>query len=44
MSVDPPDIMLVEFFCEKYLSAMDKYIIVVPAHLNWVQIKHLMRN
>ena len=24
MSIDPPDIMFVEFFCEKYLSAKDK--------------------
>ena len=28
MSVDPPDIMFVEFFHEKYLLAMDKYIMV----------------
>ena len=24
MSIDPPDIMFVEFFCKKYLSAKDK--------------------
>ena len=41
MNTAPLDIM---FFCEKYLLAMDEYIVVIPAHLHWVQIKHLMRN
>ena len=29
---------------EKYLSAMDKYIMVLPTYLHYVQVKHLMRN
>ena len=41
MSIDPPDIV---FFCEKYLLAMDKYIMVIPARPHWVQIKHLIKN
>ena len=44
ISIDPPDIMFVEFFCEKYLSAMGKYIMVISPCPDWVQIKHLMRN
>ena len=44
MGADPPDVMFVEFFCEKYLSAMDKYIMVILACPHWVQIKHLMSN
>ena len=30
VSTDLPDIMFVEFFCEKYQLAMDKYIMVWP--------------
>ena len=30
MSCDPPDIMFVEFFCEKYLLAMDNGITHLP--------------
>ena len=44
MSADPPDIVFVEFFREKYLSAKDKYIMVIHAHPHWVQIKHTMRS
>ena len=48
MSADPPDIMFVEFFHDYYLSAMDKYIMVIPARPHWVQKnnnkKRLMRN
>ena len=29
---------------EKYLSAMDKYIMVLPTYLHYMQVKHLMRN
>ena len=39
-SADPPDIVFVELFRDKYLLAMDKYY--SPAHT--VQRKHLMRN
>ena len=44
MSIDPPDIMFIEFFCEKYPLAMDEDIMVIPACLHWVWIEHLMRN
>ena len=30
-SIDPPDIMFVEFFCEKCLSGKDK----LPARIGW---------
>ena len=40
MSADPPGIMFVEFFCERYLPAMDNG----NTRPHRVQIKHLMRN
>ena len=43
-SVDTPTIVFVGFFHEKYLPAMNKYIMVIPAHLHCVQWKYLMRN
>ena len=43
-SPDPPGIMFVEFFDEKFLPAMDKYIIIIPARPHCAQVKHLMRN
>ena len=43
-SAYPPGIMFVEFFRKKYLPAMDKYIMVIPAYPRCVQGKHLMRN
>ena len=36
-SADLPGIMFVEFFREKYLLAMNKYIMVIPARLHCVQ-------
>ena len=41
MSTDPPGI---KFFHEKYLLAMDKYIMVIPTHLHCMLGKHLMTN
>ena len=32
-SAYPPGTMFVEFFCKKYLPAMDKYIMVIPGRL-----------
>ena len=29
-SIDPPGIMFVELFREKYLLALDKYVMVIP--------------
>ena len=40
LSTDLPGIMFVKFFCEKYLLATDKYIMVIPACLHCVQGKH----
>ena len=42
--VDPPTVMFVGFFHEKYLPAMNKYIMVIPPHPHCVQWKYLMRN
>ena len=46
MSVDPPSIMFVEFFCKKYLLAMDIHIMVIPAcaRPHSVQVNYLMKN
>ena len=32
-NADPSSIMFVKFFCEKYPLAMDKYIMIIHAHL-----------
>ena len=34
----------VNFFREKYMLAMYKYVMVIPTHLHCVQGKHLIRN
>ena len=44
VSADPPFIMSVSFFHEKYLLAVADNTIVILAHLHCVQGKHLMKN
>ena len=43
-SANPPGIIFVGFFGEKYLLGIAKCIMVIPACPHCVQGKHLMRN